>query len=74
MIEQWKSEATINEFGGVTQGCDLLVERLCTLIGVPDSDVVKEKLRNMDNTRPRLIEKADKIRSVKGKNAFNARI
>ncbi len=74
MIEQWKSEAVIDEFGCVREGCDLLVERLCNLINVPDSEAVKGKLRNMDNSRPRLIEKADKIRSVKGKNAFNARI
>lgn len=74
MIEKWKSEATIDEFGCVQEGCDLLVERLCNLINVPDSEAVKDKLRNMDNSRPRLIEKADKIKSVKGKNAFNARI
>jgi len=73
-IEQWKSETKINEFGAVLEGCDLLVERLCNYINMPDSKTVIETLRNMDTSRPRVLSRIEGFEGAKADIGFRARI
>ncbi len=73
MIEQWKDEIIINEFGSVTDGCDLYVERVCNLLGVPDDAEVIQTVQSMNTVHPRIIATEDTLTGIKGKNAFNTR-
>lgn len=74
IIEKWKSEVEINEFGCVLSGCDELVEKLCGYIKMPDIGGVSKALSCMDISRPRVISRRQALKAMPSKNAHNARI
>lgn len=74
IIEQFKNEAIINEFGSVISGCVELVDKICNEIGVPDKKSIINVVKKMKKVHPRILDRLEILKTIQNKNEYNKRL